>query len=182
MTVHSPIVTSRRLSTSDQRQHDVLCAARTEFADRGLAGASTERVARAAGIAHSYLFKLFGTKQDLFLAVTDTLFDELDERFGAAARSAPGAELDAMASAFVELVADPHPLRLLLHAFAASGQPVIADRVRRRYLDLLERVRDLSGADEEHLRRFWAHGMLLMVASALDGPDAGVAAALGLTR
>lgn len=173
---------SRRLSTSDQRQHDVLGAARGEFAERGLTGASTERVARAAGIAHSYVFKLFGTKQDLFLAVTDALFDELGERFTTAARGAPGAELDAMATAFVALLSEPHSLRLLLHAFAASGQPVVAGRVRRRYLDLLERVRELSGADEERLQRFWADGMLLMVTAALDGPDAGTAAAPGPAR
>jgi len=176
-------VANRRLSTSAQRQRDVLRAARAEFAERGLSGASTERVARAAGITHSYLFKLFGTKQDLFLAVVDELFDELADRFAEAARHAPGAELDAMAATFVALLAEPHPLRLLLHAFAAAGQAIVADRVRLRYTGLLEEARRLSGATDERLRRFWADGMLLMVTSALDGPSghAGLGAAPDLT-
>ena len=39
-----------------------------EFARKGLHGASTEDIARMAGISQPYLFRLFGTKKALYLA------------------------------------------------------------------------------------------------------------------
>ena len=40
-----------------------------EFAEGGYSGTSTESIARAVGVSQPYLFQLFGTKRELFLAV-----------------------------------------------------------------------------------------------------------------
>ena len=50
-----------------ERRELVLDAAVTEFAVHGLAGTSTEDVARRAGISQPYLFRLFPTKKKLFV-------------------------------------------------------------------------------------------------------------------
>jgi len=62
-----------RLSAAE-RKDDVLEAAMIEFADRGYEGTSTEDIARRAGISQPYLFRLFGTKKELFRAATEQCF------------------------------------------------------------------------------------------------------------
>ena len=57
-------------STAAERRDDVLDAAMIEFAERGYEGTSTEDIARRAGISQPYLFRLFGTKKELFKAST----------------------------------------------------------------------------------------------------------------
>ena len=57
-----------------ERREMVLEAAVAEFAARGLAGTSTEDVARRAGISQPYLFRLFPTKKALFLALVGRCF------------------------------------------------------------------------------------------------------------
>src|SRR3954447_12816231 len=49
-----------------QRRAEILVAARRVFAERGYA-ASTDEVARAAGVSQPYVVRLFGTKRELFL-------------------------------------------------------------------------------------------------------------------
>lgn len=167
----------RVLSTAAERTHAVLATAAEEFAERGVAGASTARVAERAGIAHSYVFKLFGTKVALFLAVTDVVYDAITERFRAASTAAgevePEAVLGALGSAYARMLGERTELLVLLQGFAASGDPDVGPHVRRRYLDLVEEVRTLSGASAERLHLFWAHGMLMTVAAGLGLPDLG---------
>lgn len=166
----------RSLSTAADRSLAVLAAAAEEFAERGVAGASTARVAERAGIAHSYVFKLFGTKVALFLAVSDSVYDAIGQRFRAAAADAgpdTDAVLDALGSAYARMLGERTDLLVLLQGFAASGDPVIGPHVRRRYVDLVEDVRAVSGAPGERLRSFWAHGMLMTVAAAVGLPSIG---------
>jgi AcrR family transcriptional regulator len=54
--------------TAAERRVAVLSAAVTEFAKSGYAGTSTDAIAARAGISQPYLFRLFGTKKDLFIA------------------------------------------------------------------------------------------------------------------
>jgi AcrR family transcriptional regulator len=49
--------------TAEERREAVLEAARYEFAQHGMHGASTDAIARRAGISQPYLFRLFGTKR-----------------------------------------------------------------------------------------------------------------------
>ena len=160
----------RRLWTGDRRRQAVLAAAAAEFARHGLAGASTATIAQRAQIAHSYLFKLFDTKVALFLATTDHVYDRISERFRLAAAQRPGDPLDAMAAAYRAMLGERDDLLMLLHGFAAAGDPRIGPLVRSRYADLYMQVRTDAGATDERMRAFWAHGMLLTVAAAIELP------------
>ncbi|MFC7575478.1 TetR/AcrR family transcriptional regulator [Klenkia terrae] len=55
----------------DEVRARVLAAARTVFAERGFAGASTDQVAAAAGFTKGAVYSNFGSKDDLFLALMD---------------------------------------------------------------------------------------------------------------
>ena len=60
--------TTTTRQTAEERREAVLDAATHEFAVKGFHGASTEDIARAAGISQPYLFRLFGSKKELYLA------------------------------------------------------------------------------------------------------------------
>ena len=77
-------------STAAARRDDVLDAALIEFAERGLEGTSTEDIARRAGISQPYLFRLFGTKKELFIATVTRCFRETLELFQRAAEGKRG--------------------------------------------------------------------------------------------
>ena len=160
----------RTLQSADERRAAVLRVATAEFALHGLTGASTARIAAAAPIAHSYLFKLFDTKVGLFLATSDHVYDRISERFRFAAAARPSDPLDAMAEAYNEMLGERDDLLVLLHGFAAAADPQVGPAVRRRYAGLYEQVRAASGADDGRMRAFWAHGMLLTVAAAVELP------------
>ncbi|HZU21836.1 MAG TPA: TetR/AcrR family transcriptional regulator, partial [Terriglobales bacterium] len=55
----------------------ILDAAQREFGERGLAGARTEAIARAAGVNKALLYYYFGDKEKLYGAVLDHVFHEL---------------------------------------------------------------------------------------------------------
>ena len=59
-----------------------------EFAAGGYVGTSTDSIARAVGVSQPYLFQLFGTKRDLFLAVVRRCFERTTLVFHEAARAA----------------------------------------------------------------------------------------------
>src|SRR5947209_18906670 len=58
----------RQRSGADRRREAVLAAARNEFADAGYHGATTAAIAKRANISQSYIYALFSSKKDLFLA------------------------------------------------------------------------------------------------------------------
>ena len=82
-------MTSTRLS-ADERRADVLDAALIEFADRGFEGTSTEDIAKRAGISQPYLFRLFGTKKDLYIASVSRCYRDTLELFQRAAEGLCG--------------------------------------------------------------------------------------------
>jgi AcrR family transcriptional regulator len=157
--------------TAEVRREAVLEAARHEFARHGLHGASTDSIARRAGISQPYLFRLFGSKKELFLAVNDACFARTLEAFRTAASGKSGQEaLEAIGTAYVGLIeSDRSMLQGQLQAYAAS---VVDDDVRassaRGYGRLVDYVETVSGADRHTVSRFFAKGMLLNVLAAMD--------------
>jgi AcrR family transcriptional regulator len=156
--------------SAEERREAILEAAIAEFAAYGLHGTSTEVIARRVGISQPYIFRLFGTKKELFLAVVERVYDRIEATFREAAASRPDDPLAAMGSAYRALLTGRDELLLLLQSFAAAGDPQVQEVGRRRYAALYREVAGISGADDEALRRFFAFGMLLTVAAALDLP------------
>lgn len=91
-------------------------AARARFAERGFAAVGTEEIVRAAGVTRGALYHHFGGKQELFLAVFETVEQELTERLAHVALGAgdPLAGLRAGAAAFLDSADDPSIQRITL--------------------------------------------------------------------
>jgi len=144
-----------------------------EFAERGLEGTSTEDIARRAGISQPYLFRLFGTKKELFIATVTRCFRETLELFQRAAEGKRGDEaLHAIGKAYMEqLETDRTWLRAQMQAYAASDDPAIRAVVRAGYGDLVAYVRRVSGADGPTIWQFFSTGMMLNVLASMHVND-----------
>jgi AcrR family transcriptional regulator len=160
--------TSTRM-TADERRASILDAALHEFAERGLDGASTEAIAARAGISQPYVFRLFGTKKELFIASVTRCFRETLETFQRAAEGKRGEEaLEAMGRAYVdELLADRVRLRAQMQAYAACDDADVAEVVRNGYGDLVTYVERVSGLPPAAVSKFFAKGMLLNVIASM---------------
>lgn len=165
---------TRQLSTAAERREALIEAAVAAFAEHGFHGTPTTEIAKAAGISQAYLFRLFPTKVELYVAAVERCYARLGEAMRAAAEdeSAPGETvLERMGNAYGELMQDPTTLRATLQAFAAAAgeDAQIREAVRSGFGGVVELIRGLSGAEGEELRGFVAMGMLMTV---LDGMDA----------
>ncbi len=156
--------------TADERRTSVLAAAISEFARSGYAGTSTDAIAARAGISQPYLFRLFGTKKDLFVATYDLVGDRIIRELSRAGEGLHGQEaVEAMGAAYVELMQDPELLQVQLHGFAAApGDPDIARSCRRTFEVLQRMLSERTQLTDDEMRSFFAMGMLINVMSAID--------------
>ena len=165
---------------ADERRESAIRAAVTEFGARGFAGTSTFSIAERVGVSQPYLFKLFGTKKNLFLAAVRACFERCRSAFETSAGEAntrsrdPGDLLTAIDHTYVGLLADRDLLRLQLQAYAACDDPEIRAVVRDEWLQLHEAVARVSGGDERAVHAWLAEGMLLSVAASIGDLDAAV--------
>jgi AcrR family transcriptional regulator len=167
------MATTTQRKTAEERREAVLEAALAEFAARGLGGASTEAIAERAGISQPYVFRLFGTKKELFKAVVARCFRQTLEVFQRAAEGKRGEEaLHAMGKAYIEeLLVDRIKLRTQMQAYSACDDPEVCEVVRGSYGDLVTYVERVTGLAPEAVSRFFATGMLLNVLESMDVAD-----------
>jgi AcrR family transcriptional regulator len=166
------VVISTERKSKEERREEILDAALEVFADRGLHGASTDEIARRAGISQPYVFRLFGTKKDLYVAGVARCFRQTLELMQRAAEGKRGEEaLDAIGTAYGELLqSDRTYLRAQMQAYAACEDPEICAVVRNGFGDLVTYVERVSGASNEEVSRFFAQGMLLNVLASMNAP------------
>jgi AcrR family transcriptional regulator len=164
-------VEPRVRKSAEERREEILEIAIRHFAAGGYHGTSTEAIAREAGISQPYLFRLFRTKRELFLACCDRADEQLLEVFrdAAARATAPDERLHEMGKAYVEkLLPDRHAIRMQMQGYVASADPEIQAHVRTNFGNVVAEVVRLSQSPPEKVWMFFAQGMLLNVTAALD--------------
>jgi len=156
--------------TKEERRDEILEAALAVFAEKGLHGASTDEIARQAGISQPYVFRLFGTKHELYKAVVARCFRRTLALFQRVAEGKRGEDaLHAIGEAYGALLdSDRTYLRLQMQAYAACDDPEIREVVRAGYGDLVTYVERVSGADPSTLSTFFAKGMLMNVIASMQ--------------
>src|SRR5262249_43143025 len=131
--------------------------------------------ARRAGISHAYLFRLFPTKKELFIACAQRCVERTVDTFRAAAAEAesddPEAVLQAMGQAYHALLADRELLLGQMQMYAACDDPEIREVARAGFREIFEEVERLSGAAAGEVQAFYAKGMFLNVVAAIDLPE-----------
>jgi len=176
----------RKRVPAAERRDALIEAAVHHFAHGGLQGTKVSAIAADVGVAQPYVFSLFPTKRDLFLAAVDRCFEKVASLFEEAVanyeKNGPQEpEEDAMKAighAYMgRITENPDQLLLQLQAYAACGDdPGIQVAVRRNFARLVDLARRLSGiTDPEELDGFFQIGMWCNVAAALGVEDFSVA-------
>ncbi|MGW4772863.1 TetR/AcrR family transcriptional regulator [Nocardia sp. NPDC004278] len=170
---------ARTRMTATERSEDVLRAAIAAFAESGYAATKTDEIARRAGVSQPYVIRLFGTKQQLFLAASNRVCDHIEDVFRAAAAegitpdSTAEEKMRALGTGYKTFLNEREPLLVLLQSFAASCDPAIGPAVRERFGGIYRVIQELTDASVEEIRHFLGTGMLLSVMTAMGvtGPD-----------
>lgn len=182
----APSSHERSLSTAEERREELIAAAIPVFAEKGYHAAPTTEIATRAGISQAYLFRLFPTKEELFVAVVDRSTRRmLETMVEAAARATkegiePG---DAMGLAYGDLVGSDRDLLLVqLHAQAVSpSMPAVREAMRQCFADLYAFGSERTGGSPEEMKTWFAHGMLINVMTALSAEEVNEPWAVALT-
>src|SRR5436305_9517114 len=112
----------RQRVPASERREALIESAVHEFARGGLHGTPVDRIARRVGVAQPYVFALFGSKRELFLAAVERGFDVVAKTFTAAveeydpATAPPDVDvLRAMGLAYRRLLSDDRDYLMLQH-------------------------------------------------------------------
>ncbi len=160
-------------STKEDRRREIIEAATREFAIGGLHGTPVDAIAKRVGVSQPYLFQLFGTKKELFIATVHRTFERTVAVFRTAAAEAgeDASQADilmTMGVAYGKLLDDRSLLQMQMQAYAACGDEEISDVVRDEMLRLVSFVQSASGAPEAAIREWLAYGMLMNVVAVMD--------------
>ena len=156
-----------------ERRELILDAATDVFGELGYAGATTDRVAKAAGISQPYVVRMFGSKENLFVEVLERTCDRILEVFRTAMADTDdprpvGARIGA---AYVDLVSDRGTMLSLMQGFMLGTDPRIGPVARAGFMRIYRVLRDEGGFEPAETRDFLANGMLIntLLASGLTG-------------
>jgi len=168
--VEEPVGAGRRLS-SDERRRQILVAALAVFGARGYEGATTDEVARAAGVSQPYVVRLFGSKENLFLAALEDALARMLSGFRAALADADSphdpditpekAVAKRIGQAYVDLIEVRGLHQTLAHAYLLGSHPAIGAAARKGFATVWRFFRDEMGLDADEARAFMAEGMLI---------------------
>lgn len=152
--------------TAAERREEILDAAVSEFAAQGLRGASVEGMAERVGVSQPYVYRLFGTKKDLFLAATG----HVRERVLGTFREGAGAghdTLETMGQSYNLQLFRREEMMLMLQGFAASEDPEIREAMVSGFAEIWHFVQEAAGSSDDETWNFMAAGMMLTVDAAI---------------
>jgi len=153
---HEPIP---RMKAGDRREL-ILEAATGVFGDYGYHGATTDQIARAAGVSQPYVVRMFGSKEKLFLEVLRRALETLLVEFRRVLANG-GVERRDFGRAYADLLNNRGLLLTLMHAFVLGSDPVIGRAAREGYLEVYAFLREEAGFGTAEASEFLASGMLL---------------------
>jgi TetR/AcrR family transcriptional regulator, acrAB operon repressor len=148
----------RTKQQSEQTRQQILAAARSEFARRGVTRTSLEHVAAAAGVTRGAIYWHFDNKTDLFHAMREQvslpLFDRTSFALLSASDEDPLAAVEAFLRSLIDTIAgDKTTLRTFqIMAFKCEYVDEFAAELRRQMRRCQELVGQLTGVYERARR------------------------------
>jgi AcrR family transcriptional regulator len=175
--------TTSRSTAEDQRRRILGVAVRT-FSRAGYFATPVADIATEAEVSPAYVFRLFGGKLELFVFAVESCYDQVAAAMSAGGETSrasnPVEKVDAMANAYVDLIADRTLIALQGHAQSACEIPEVRDAVRRGLAKIAQVVSSVPGVTPDDVQRLVAYGQLcnLIVQAGLDELDTEWAKAL----
>lgn len=161
----SSVITSEapagRMKSEDRREQ-ILEAAAAVFGERGYVGATTDAVAKAAGVSQPYVVRMFGTKAALFQQVLGRSLDTLIAHFRDEIAHPSSDDLSqCIGRRYVDLLADRGLLLSLMQGFMLGADPEIGPVARAGFLKVYRLLRDEAGFSAEEATGFLQGGMMI---------------------
>jgi AcrR family transcriptional regulator len=145
-----------------ERRELILESATRVFGDYGYFGATTNLVAKSAGVSQPYVIRMFGTKEQLFLEVLRRSVDRLLTVFRAVVAEESARSLaERLGEAYVDMIDDRGLLLSLMHGFVLGREPQIGPASRRGFMEVYEFLRIEAGFTPLAAEQFVASGMLI---------------------
>jgi TetR/AcrR family transcriptional regulator len=126
----------KRAISAERSKQAILRAALEEFARRGLSGARTEAIAKAAGVNIALVFYYFKNKEHLYLTVLEDILAEMNRRVTAALDSCQSDHeriLAYLQTHFDYLAESPLRPRLVMQEYARGASPQVA-KLMKKYI------------------------------------------------
>jgi len=145
---HTDTQEKRTRMRGEERREFILNRAKEVFARYGYADASTGELARASEVTEPMLYKHFGSKKGLFLAVMKQFSNSFVNLWRSSVnRRAENDLLDALAQIIIDyraaLKADPEIQKVLLQAISETSDADVAQCVQRHNRNVYLLVRQL---------------------------------------
>lgn len=154
---------TERLPAAERREN-MLIAASNVFGNLGYAGATTDAIAKAAGVSQAYVVRTFGSKENLFAEASERAIDLIKDTFIRAAQKTKGADTKAsMGHAYIELMADRSNLLIVMHLFTMGQHPRFGPIARTGFLEIYHVINNALNMGTEAAKDFLALGMLINV-------------------
>lgn len=155
--------------TAAARRVGVVRAAVRAFAQTGYEATSASAIAQLAGVSQPYLFRLYGTKRDLFIAAAESCFAQLRTVLAKAADGLDGQEaVDAMSRACLGLEAGDALLSFPMRFYAATHDRVIAQRAHGLVTELYGEIVNQAGMDDARTGLLFASLLLTQTTSVME--------------
>ncbi|MEO7125216.1 MAG: helix-turn-helix domain-containing protein [Nakamurella sp.] len=167
---------SERIS-AEERREQILAAASRVFGERGYYGATTDQIAKAAGISQPYVVRMFGSKEQLFIEVLGRAIEKLAAALRAVIVDNWDEDNDAenraarIGAAYVDLIKDRGILLSIMQGFIVGHDPVIGPLARAGFVSIYRILRDEAGMGPDEASDILATGMLFNTLLALRLPD-----------
>ncbi|WIB27718.1 TetR/AcrR family transcriptional regulator [Curtobacterium sp. MCSS17_015] len=161
-TASGPIPKATERMAGSRRRESTLAAAATVFAREGYHGATTERIAKAAGISQPYVVRMFGSKENLFLAVIEGCLEAVLDAFRAALdEDRPGTVESRLGEAYQALATEDGVHLIVMQSYMLGADPVIGPVARDGFTRILRFLVDEAGLAPSAAETFLAKGMLI---------------------
>lgn len=166
-------------SDSAETRRRILDTARARFASSGFDSATNRALADEVGITAGALYHYFGSKRDLYVAVNDDVWEQLDSKLGGAVEGADGfvGKFEALLDMAHELNEQDPTLAAFVGSIRADMRrhPEIAEALGpeiRRGNDVLAQMVNAgvaSGEIEPEHKRFVIEYVLTILVGLTDG-------------
>ena len=142
----------------------MLAAASKVFGNLGYTGATTDAIAKAAGVSQAYVVRTFGSKENLFAEASERALTRIKDAFTQVTQENKGDDpKDTMGRAYVELMADQSNLLIVMHLFTMGQHPRFGPIARAGFLEIYRVINDALDMDTDAANEFLARGMLINV-------------------
>ena len=149
---------------ANERKALMLEAAVRVFGRLGYAAATTDLIAREAGVSQAYIVRFFRSKETLFEEAAASVVERLCDQFAEVSLPLEGSAIERrqrLGDMYAEIVKDHDTFMMIVRLFMMGSDPRFGQLSRDSFARVYRVLREDVGMDAEQARLFLSHGLLM---------------------